>query len=118
MQIEVGQYVRTIDGEIGTVKVIIKGMIFINNNQYYSKIKKHSKNIIDLIEVGDYVNEHKVNNIIDDEYEVLGDNDWITKKGLHLECGDEEGRIIIENKDIKSIVTKEQFKSVEYRLEE
>lgn len=121
MEIEVGEYVRTIDGETGKVKHIIQDMIFINSNQYYhtpDKIKKHSKNIIDLIEVGDFVNRHIVNYICDDEYEIYGDDDWITKKGIHLECGDEEGRIIIENKDIKSIAAKERFKSVEYRLGE
>ena len=60
-------------------------------------IVNHSKNIIDLIEVGDYVNGEKVSEI--------------TKNYITV------GRITYGIKDlkgIKSIVTKEQYKSVEY----
>ena len=71
-------------------------------------IVNHSKNIIDLIEVDDYVNGKRVfatyNRINDNEEKVvLAENydEW-TDDG------------IIANKDIKSIVTKEQYKSVEY----
>ena len=63
-----------------------------------------SHNIIDLIEVGDYVNGYLVLNVLD-----FNDNTRI----LSLER-------IYDNKiteeDIKSIVTKEQFSSMEYRL--
>ena len=47
---EVEEYVRSKDGRI--LKIV----------EYCKKteIKKHSKNIIDLIEVGDYVNGHLV----------------------------------------------------------
>ena len=63
-------------------------------------IIKSSPNIIDLIEVGDYVNGERVINII--------------KKYKYLEASDEE--FVIDEKDIKSIVTKEQFKEMEYRI--
>lgn len=105
MEIEVGEYVRTIDGEIGKVKHIIQDMIFINSNQYYhtpDKIKKHSKNIIDLIEVGDYVNRHLV-------IQIGKDGDLIIDDG---------GYHSIFLADIKSIVTKEQYNQKCYRLEE
>lgn len=129
-EIEVGDYVRTIYGKIDRVTEIIIDKF---HTKYYGKeivkglnetignekdIVKHSKNIIDLIEPGDYVNGHKINNITNDEYEVYGDDDWVTKKGIHLECGDEEGCIIIESDNIKSIVTKEQFKQVEFEIKE
>ena len=67
-------------------------------------IVKHSKNIIDLIEVGDYVNGHLVYRI---------DNNttiWIETE-TNLYCG-------IYESDIKSIVTKEQFASMEYKIKE
>lgn len=126
MELEVGEYIKTPYGTIEKIERIDKeDWICISTNRSAYNLQwleihkfKHSKNIIDLIEPGDYINEHKVNNIINDEYEVYGDDDWITKKGIHLECGDEEGCIIIESDNIKSIVTKEQFNSVEYRLEE
>ena len=66
------------------------------------KIKKHivksSPNIIDLIEVGYYVNGLKVVKI---------ENNILTMQGLTHNIGEE---------DIKSIVTKEQFESIEYKV--
>ena len=67
-KIKVGDYVRTKDGEITRIvdtnmfdKTIYKD---IQGAKYYLEdIVKHSPNIIDLIEVGDYVNGkliHKV----------------------------------------------------------
>ena len=59
---------------------------------------KSSPNIIDLIEVGDYVNGKSIcKNACDDLI--------FTDTGVDL-----------EEKDIKSIVTKEQFASMEYKL--
>lgn len=66
---------------------------------------KVSSNIIDLIEVGDYVNGMQVTRI----------------------CFDEDGERILNlsncilelmNDDIKSIVTKEMFEEMEYRIGE
>ena len=63
---------------------------------------KSSPNIIDLIEVGDYINGCMVINKKDDTIQII--------------------QLIIpfdlKEKDIKSIVTKEQFESMEYKLEE
>ena len=69
-------------------------------------IKNHNKNIIDLIEVGDYVNGYYVGLIDVDNF----DEEATNKK--YLLCG---GTAIFEE-DIKSIVTKEQYKSIEYIL--
>lgn len=60
-----------------------------------------SYNIIDLIEVGDYVNG----------YEVI----QIDNGRLYFDVGDFSFNGI-ENNQIKSIVTKEQFESVSYKL--
>ena len=73
-------------------------------------ILKSSPNIIDLIEVGDYVNGMKIIDTSSQYYKLvtnLVDNN--AKEGLK--------NVFINNeKDIKSIVTKEQFESMEYRL--
>lgn len=62
-------------------------------------IIKSSPNIIDLIEVGDYVNGRIV--------------EWIGDKFVAF------GRLdYAYEKDIKSIVTKEQFESMEYKVGE
>ncbi len=60
-------------------------------------------NLIDLIEEGDYVNGYKVTYI---------DND---SKTLRVDAFN-WGTNIIENEDIKSVVTKEQFNSVKYEV--
>ena len=94
MELEIGMYVRTINGKIWvtTSQRAISG--------HRKDIINASYNIIDLIEVGDYVNGERVINII--------------KKHKYLEVSDEE--VIIDEKDIKSIVTKEQFESMEYKI--
>lgn len=73
-----------------------------------SRIVKASNNKIELIEVGDYVNGEKVG--------VNG----LTNKGKMVNISG-LGYINIKelnNEDIKTIVTKEQFKSCEYKFEE
>ena len=108
--IKVGEYVRTKSGNIGKVlditnvtmqkrkKYLIKWNI---SKAYYItaiRIVKHSKNIIDLIEVGDYVNGHYV-------YEKLEDG------RVHIIAG-----LLLDKEDIKSIVTKESFNSIKYEV--
>ena len=69
-------------------------------------IIKASNNIIDLIEVGDYVNGHKVSEVkrYEVELELVG-------------CfGEEFYSETIPMNDIKSIVTKEQFESMSYKV--
>ena len=79
---------------------------FLNPSYYdYSKLK-HSKNIIDLIEVGDYVNGYYCRYITD------------INTGEEILCNfdlNEMRWIPLEDIDVwESIVTKEQFSSVEY----
>ena len=67
--IEVGEYVRTNDGRIFRVyKIDNKNPDYtLYSNEFTRpinyKIVKHSKNIIDLIEVGDYVNGKRIHKI-------------------------------------------------------
>ena len=103
---EVGDYVRTKKGIIGKIKAIdnqteLEDLYLVKRRWYYKEdIIKSSLNIIDLIEVGDYVDRLRV---VDKE------EDYIV-----VETFDE--RIIIYKQDtIKSIVTKEQFERMEYK---
>lgn len=124
-KIEVGEYVRTRKGYIAKVKQIIckgypikelEGHIIcddedrtiLNPNEV-----NHSKNIIDLIQVGDYVNGSYVVDILEDMQ--IGE--------LHLEMtynytNQEKGDCTIYNKDIKEILTKEQFNQNSYKVVE
>jgi hypothetical protein len=111
LEIKVNDYARTKWGEIAKIKKFagtnscgnlyqldIKG----ENNLYCEgNIIKISPRIIDLIEVGDYVDKLRVV----DKYE-----DYIV-----IETFDE--RIVIHKEDtIKSIVTKEMFEQMEYKI--
>jgi len=76
----------------------------------YNHIKS-SPNIIDLIEVGDYVNGMKITDIRKD---LLGNVEYVfgySKEGF-------EGETMYYDDDIKSIVTHEQFESMEYKVGE
>ena len=83
------------------------------NNVDINKIK-HSPNIIDLIEVGDYVNGKKVEWI---GYGMYQDTeDGLIGIGDKFILFNEFTREGAREKDIKSILTKEQFESMEYKL--
>ena len=101
-KIEVGEYVRLTHGKIDRVK---------NNNYYMQQyiecekglyprenIIKHSKNIIELIEVDDYVNGYLVTEIYDEMVQCL------------------DGEIEYWKNEIHTIVTHEQFKQVQYKV--
>lgn len=113
MELEVGMYVRTKDGKIAKfIKYDEKDKEELVTDYYeYSTIWikdviKASHNIIDLIEVGDYVNGEKVTKAVLD---IIDCN--------YIELDYSYNKHSIRNKDIKSIVTKEMFSSVEYRVE-
>ena len=85
-----------------------------NGGWFISEHCKTSPNIIDLLEVGDYVNGTKVTMIAGTRYD---------DKDLHCYCdyceNKETGKwLMIPAKDIKSIVTKEQFSFMEYKVGE
>ena len=114
-KLEVGMYVRTKDGFID--EVIIEYHGYCNNPNckrkhvsckynYYDEenIVKASHNIIDLIEVGDYVNGYNVAG-----KETLGQE-------LFVYIVKDRYGTYFKNSDIKSIVTKEQFESMKYRI--
>ena len=77
------------------------GCSYWSNKIYREDIIKHSRNIGDLIKKGDYVNG---------EYVI-----WVNKYIIHTAENDYK---IYETDGIESVITKEQMKHLEYRLEE
>ena len=114
-KIKVGEYVRTKEGIIGKIEQIGNSLYWLEDGSPFNiqeNSNKHSRNVIDLIEVGDYVNGYKVLDIMED----------METGEIHLEMtSDYTNEIIgdctIYNDDIKTIVTHEQFSNIEYRLE-
>ena len=120
MEIKVNDYVRTDKGEIGKVSSVMKenlGLGFgdieaCNTEPYvYGTIIKSSPKIIDLIEVGDYVNGCRITYI--DE-----PNKYNSKRILNYEEPEDYVLRTFDNEDIKSIVTKEMFEQMEYKVGE
>ena len=116
MELRKGMYVRTKDGLIDKVIIDYKGCCNSPNcnckhvsceHNYYDEenIIKASYNLIDLVEVLDYVNGYRV--------DLIDEIDGRKYLDLHyIEC---EWRYTF-NEDIKSIVTKEQFAFVKYEV--
>lgn len=107
-KIEIGEYVRTDEGYIlkENDKEFLR--ILIEGKSVFGKVVKHSKNLIDLIEVGDVL-------------EVYFPFRKITRKV----CVDEYFKdslilngIISKNVILKQILTKEQFNRNCYEVEE
>lgn len=119
MKLEVGMCVRTKNGAITKIEQIVDDEIHFNikpifsdgeqfgyNWVYIKDVIKSSHNIIDLIEVGDYVNGLLVARICEDNE--------TKKKFINLYGSVSEW----EEEDIKSIVTKEQFEQMQYKVGE
>ena len=120
MKLEPNMYVRTLFGikkidHIDNKKTVSKYLYKINDdNEFYAlsdnDVIKASNNIIDLIEAGDYVNGSKVMNIVEEDgtkYLVL-DRDEVYYDSCLEPSSDN---------DIKSIVTKEMFESMQYKVD-
>ena len=112
MKLEVGMYVRTRLG-VGHILNVSQYDITVhfNNNDMVlpiceTNIQKASHNIIDLIEVGDYVNGKPVAEI---------DEDF---KMLLLDDNDKGWRTIVERDNIKTILTHEQFENNCYKVDD
>lgn len=125
MILEVGMYVRTKKGNIGKITKITKECIFFDRVMYLGFIKtgiqtkylykdkidtyvaKVSRSLLGndkedgVIEEGDYVNGYKVDFVQNNEV-IFNHN--------------HPRQLNILEKDIKSIVTKEQFESMSYKV--
>lgn len=111
-EIEVGEYVRTKNGYITRVDESTNIFNLGYKEQYVDmettiygftceeEIVNHSKQLIDLIEVGDYVNGHRVVN------EIWGEDD--NNLYFEIEGGFNKAQYIGE-KDIQTILTEESY---------
>lgn len=135
MEIEVGEFVRTYNGIIGTINKIEpigKGLryageysseeiIQINDGRVYERrlkrnnIVKHSKHIIDLIEVGDYVNGYKIVETYTDSKKE--DEVWLGVV-VSSKMIKEPLQEYFDSEMIKTILTHEQYKQNCYKVEE
>lgn len=123
MKLEVGIYVRTKDGIIAKCTYVNKKYAFecigygFDRNVYKNHsglsnygveeiIIKASYNIIDLIEVGDYINCKEVVEVCN--HKILG-----KIVVLNTNCNS-----TIPNEKIKSVVTKKQMKSITYKVDD
>ena len=68
----------------------------------YEDVYKKSDNLIDILQVGDYVNGYIVKDILDN-----GPNGLVVQTAIDF----------LYERDIKSIVTKEMFEQMEYKIE-
>ncbi len=129
--ISVGEYVRTKRGiakvlEVKTVQpkmyskhdlayLIDTCRMYITSNE----ILKHSTNIIDLIEVGDYVNSWKILEIANSIYKnskrilIYRNEKESYERWIYIQ--EYDGKIHTQD-DIANIVTHEQFASVMYEV--
>ena len=114
-KIEVNEYVRTDKGEIAKVTSVSKETLgeifgtneihigFCNTEPYvYGNIVKHSKQLIDLIEEGDYVNGHLV--------------EEVRISCFNISIFVNEYEIELHENDIKTILTKESYMANCYKV--
>lgn len=104
-EIKVGDYVRSEIGSFGKVTRIEDNKFLYENKTlitFIRNVKKHSPNIIDVIEVGDYVNGHRVRCVYSE-----GEKHYIKLENFDLRVYDEK---------IKSVVTHEQFNFIKYEV--
>ena len=103
-EIKVNEYVRLKTGEI--FKVDENCATYLNYDPNERKRVKHSSNLIDLIQCGDYVNGYKVINILYKNEKELP----TIIKCLSEHCFKED--------EIKEVVTKEMMESISYKVKE
>lgn len=119
-KIEIGEYGRTnkgkififawlvnSDGKRYTNKVLLgNGKIFENKFYYFDdgeEIVKHSKNIIDLVEVGDIVH---IKDVLHEDITYIWSEDYLKALKEDIQNGIK----------LVSIVTHEQFENIEYKV--
>ena len=120
MKLEVGQFVRTKDGYISQYKYyyttnIGKLLCIPLSNGTFANIEdivKASYNIIDILEVGDYVNGYKVTGI---------GGTYHGRKDIAIYCDYQENEktgkwIMIYDDEIKSVITHEQMEQMVYKV--
>lgn len=103
--LSVGMYVRTLNGIVKIYKIQDNVMEDTKGHLHYGDFVKASYNIIDILEVGDIIT---TNNL-------CGEITKIDRDKIYTTCYDGEYCYV---DDIKSVVTKEQFEQMSYKIEE
>ena len=130
LELKENMYIRTKDGIIAKVDYIDNDTIFFDKDLHRTygdsidflekdnleRIVKASYNIIDILKKGDYVNESKVIDI-----SIIGKDKekwvWVEQmEDTDNKYGDDY--VGYNNEQIKSIVTKEQFEQMAYKVGE
>lgn len=122
MKLEVGMYVRLKANNVTYIRQIVEICEDIRYATYRvdkpfcnqtglspKKILKSSYDILDLIDLGDYVNGLEVIGKDSDGRLYFDNLVWNNYENMYQQK-------MIESKDIKSIVTKEQFTQMEYKI--
>lgn len=106
MKLAVGMYVRTKWGINKINEYVPKsGQLYLKTDVCHkSNVIKASHNIIDLIEVGDYVNGGQVREK--------------TNEYIRISGGKSLWEYLEKEQDIETIVTKEQFEAMQYKVVE
>lgn len=108
--LSVGMYVKfkTLSNQVkvGQIQLIDNSIYELDNNEVTADkyIVKASYNIIDILEIGDYVNGHRVEEIDFENEEIFTDSEYY--------CG------VVEFCNIKSVITHEQMEQMAYKVGE
>lgn len=108
-----GEYIRTISGDIYKYDETIQYIL--DCDLFYNRIVKHSKNITDLIQCGDYVNGDEV---IPVDYEEDKKHNYFDILGVYCIEDDYAYTIRLTDMNIKTILTKELFEQNSYKIGE
>lgn len=119
MEIKIGEYVRVNNDNrncigIGKATRLVNESVYVNMNNKYNlpvcfqinNIVKHSKQLIDLVEVGDFVNGYRVT----DKYLFAGEKPVLETEGNDTNCK------CLCGEDIKTILTKESYMANCYKV--
>lgn len=113
-KIEIGEYVRTKNGVIDKVDALygmIENTVHLENLKWFDikNIAKHSKQLIDLIEVGDFINGYRVENVINERHCPSG-------KCVDIDSSKDSSECTLWEEDIQTILTKEQMEANCYKV--
>jgi hypothetical protein len=105
MKLDAGMYVRTLNGIVKIDKIKDSIMIDTKGKTHFGDFIKASYKIIDILEVGDYVNGFKVIDIVENDIYI---SDFYAESYIG----------IVKVKNIKSIITYEQMEQMAYKVGE
>lgn len=117
MEIKAGMYIRTIYG-ICQIKDYFSDYTILNDSSHgiltkFDILGEPSYKIEDLLRKGDYVNGYMITDFGDDYYDEELDDDV---EGFSIVLGNEDQYYRIPPKDIKTVLTKEQFYTMAYEV--